>query len=191
MKNLIMTLALCLACMSGMAQKCDKSAKCDKFDAKFMEAKVAEMTSRLKLTDEQATAFRPVYEEYNNAMAAAWKECKEAKIDTTDACACVKAKLERQKKAIEIRIAYTDKFAKVLSGEQLRKFYNAENDIQRKCKGKCEKPGKCADCGSKCKDGKCDKCGKDCKCEKPGKGPRDGKAGKGHKGERPAPQQAE
>lgn len=44
----------------------------------------------------------------------------------------MKKYMEKQKKAQDIRIAYTEKFATVLSDKQLVKFYEIESDIQEK-----------------------------------------------------------
>ena len=43
-------------------------------------------------------------------------------------------RLEKQKKVLDIRIAYADRFGKVLSGDQLRRLYKEENEIQRRLK---------------------------------------------------------
>lgn len=44
----------------------------------------------------------------------------------------MKERMEKQKKAQDIRLAYTDKFATVLSDKQLVKFYDIESNIQEK-----------------------------------------------------------
>ena len=45
-----------------------------------------------------------------------------------------KNRLEKQRKVLDIRIAYTDKFGKVLSGSQLTRLYKEENLIQKRLK---------------------------------------------------------
>lgn len=44
----------------------------------------------------------------------------------------MKAKMEKQRKAQEIRLAYTEKFATVLTDKQLLKLFEVENNIQKK-----------------------------------------------------------
>lgn len=44
----------------------------------------------------------------------------------------MKERMERQKKAQDIRLAYADKFATVLTDKQLVKFYEIESNIQEK-----------------------------------------------------------
>lgn len=44
----------------------------------------------------------------------------------------MKERMEKQKKAQDIRLAYTDKFSTVLTDKQLVKFYDIESNIQEK-----------------------------------------------------------
>ena len=51
---------------------------------------------------------------------------------TAEAATHMKKQLEKQKKAQQIRIDYVDKFAKVLTAEQLMRLYYTEDHIQYK-----------------------------------------------------------
>ena len=75
--------------------------------------------------------------QYNKDMIAALgtdKQAKNAKGAKTSEEVAVKLKQEmaRQQRAQEIRMNYTDQFAKVLSPNQLQKLYKVENGIQKR-----------------------------------------------------------
>lgn len=53
-------------------------------------------------------------------------------ISDADKVKMMKERMEKQKKAQDIRLAYTDKFATVLTDKQLVKFYEIESNIQEK-----------------------------------------------------------
>lgn len=68
-------------------------------------------------------------------MIAAWRteeNMKESPKTSEEAVTLVKHRMARQQRAQEIRMNYTDKFAKVLSPNQLQKFYKVENGIQKR-----------------------------------------------------------
>lgn len=129
MKRFTLAILLCLASVAAMAQSTT-------FNQRLFDAKMAEMAYRLKLTDKQVADFRPVYEQYNKDMIAAWGEpCTQSKTKpqtSTEASAQIKKRLERQQRAQEVRIRYTDRFATILNAEQLKQFFQVENGIQKR-----------------------------------------------------------
>ena len=127
-KHILLTILACLVAVSGVAQRHGT------FNERQFNAKVSEITYRLRLSDEQVTRFRPIYEQYNKDMIAAWGEDEVESVPKTsgEAAERVKQRMARQQRAQSIRIAYIDKFATVLTPGQLQKFYRVENDIQRR-----------------------------------------------------------
>ena len=75
-------------------------------------------------------------EQYNKDMIAAWGEpCTQSKTKpqtSNEASAQIKKRMERQKRAQEVRIRYTDRFATILNAEQLKQFFQVENGIQKR-----------------------------------------------------------
>lgn len=131
MKQLLSSILFCLMAISGMAQKQGT------FNERLFNAKVAEITYLLNLTDKQVVDFRPIYMQYNKDMIAALgtdKQAKNAKGAKTseEVAVKLKQKMARQQRAQEIRMNYNDQFAKVLSPNQLQKFYKVENGIQKR-----------------------------------------------------------
>lgn len=129
MKRFAFAILLCLASVAAMAQSTT-------FNQRLFDAKMAEMAYRLKLTDKQTADFRPVYEQYNKDMIAAWGEpCTQSKTKpqtSNEASAQIKRRMERQKRAQEVRIRYTDRFAAILNAEQMQQFFKVENGIQKR-----------------------------------------------------------
>ena len=122
MKQVVLSILFCLMAISGMAQKHGS------FNERLFNAKVAEITYQL-------SDFRPIYMQYNKDMIAAWgteENMAEPAKTSEEAAALVKHRMARQQRAQEIRMNYTDKFAKVLSANQLQKFYKVENGIQKR-----------------------------------------------------------
>ncbi len=130
MKRFTLAILLCLASVAAMAQHATT------FNQRLFDAKMAEMVYRLKLTDKQVADFRPVYEQYNKDMIAAWGEpCTQSKTKpqtSNEASAQIKKRMERQKRAQEVRIRYTDRFAAILNAEQMQQFFKVENGIQKR-----------------------------------------------------------
>ena len=127
MKKIILSFLICLVSMASMAQKRQTPGS---FNERLFNAKVTELAHKLKLSDKQVAELRPVYEQYNKDMIAAWGKDNPAK-DGSEA-ERIKLRMERQQRAQTIRIKYTDRFAKVLTPAQLKQFYQVENDIQKR-----------------------------------------------------------
>ncbi|MCH3995274.1 MAG: Spy/CpxP family protein refolding chaperone [Prevotella sp.] len=129
MKKVLLSFLMVLSALTISAQ----STRTDSIREKIFDGKVNEMVTRLKLTDQQKTAFVPLYKSYNEDMQAAMKKTKKpASKPTTssEVAELIKSHLESQKKAIDVREKYIDKFSKVLDADQLGKFLRVENRIQ-------------------------------------------------------------
>ncbi|GAA6528804.1 MAG: Spy/CpxP family protein refolding chaperone [Prevotella sp.] len=128
MKRLLLSFVLVLSVLSLSAQ----DNRTDSIREKVFESKVNEMVTRLKLTDEQRTAFVPIYKSYNEDMRAVMGKRKKWSKPTSskEAAELIKNHLERQKKAIDVREKYIDKLSTVLDAGQLSRFLRVENRIQ-------------------------------------------------------------
>lgn len=75
---------------------------------------------------------KPKDEHPNMNKNASTKPERKEQMSDADRVKTMKERMEKQKKAQDIRLAYTDKFATVLTDKQLVKFYEVESDIQEK-----------------------------------------------------------
>lgn len=125
-----MTMLLVIVAITAGAQE----KKNENFAERMFEAKVREMTYRLELTDAQKEKFVPIYRQYNNEMRAAWGERRKPgkPANEQESLAATKAKMERQQRAQAVRIKYVDEFAKVLDAKQVKRFFEVENNMQKK-----------------------------------------------------------
>ncbi len=101
-----------------------------------------EVARELELTERQRQRFDPLYDAYRKALRAA--------VDAAAASAqsdaeqeqrrALKAKLANIAAAAEVKRDYVDRFAEVLTAEQIRRFYNIEGrigtEIKRAAAGK-------------------------------------------------------
>ena len=134
MKKILLTISAMLAVITALAQKPDEGA-----NGCFFDTKIREFVYRLELTREQEDQFVVLYKQYSEDMHAAVGDKKKDGFKVKDAtveevAARVKARIERQQKAQNVRLAYVDKFAKILNGKQLNKLYKVEKEIQDKLK---------------------------------------------------------
>lgn len=127
---MMMTMLLVIVAITAGAQE----KKNENFAERMLEAKVREMTYRLELTDAQKEKFVPIYRQYNNEMRAAWGERRKPgkPANEQESLAATKAKMERQQRAQAVRIKYVDEFAKVLDAKQVKRFFEVENNMQKK-----------------------------------------------------------
>lgn len=127
---MMMTMLLVIVAITVGAQE----KKNENFAERMFEAKVREMTYRLELTDAQKEKFVPIYRQYNNEMRAAWGERRKPgkPANEQESLAATKAKMERQQRAQAVRIKYVDEFAKVLDAKQVKRFFEVENNMQKK-----------------------------------------------------------
>lgn len=129
MRKLFITIMAVATAVCTMAQ--DKKAE---FNKKLVAAQTDEMAYRLNMTDAQKKEFSGIYEQYCHEVLNAKKTFDIKRSELTDSIAMEKNRLEKQRKVLDIRIAYTDKFGKVLSGSQLTRLYKEENLIQKRLK---------------------------------------------------------
>lgn len=93
-----------------------------------------QVVRELKLTREQRKRFDPLYDAYRRALAEA---VKAVKAEPTDAATGdeatqrrrLKDKLENIAATAEVKRDYVDRFAEVLTAEQIRRLYNTEGQI--------------------------------------------------------------
>lgn len=151
MKHLISFFTLAAMIFSLSAHAEEKSAE-DRSE-QFFQRKTEIMQRRLGLSDEQMEKFVPLYREYNEAMREAMGERTEytKTDDAKEEAARIKRRLGKQKDALDVQISYIDKFADILTAEQLHKFLRVEQNIhhkvrdsrlQRERKGYREKKGR-------------------------------------------------
>ena len=144
MKQLMMTMLLAIVAMTATAQ--DKKA--GEINEKYFDARVSELVYRLDMSDDQKAKFTPIYKRYCEEMRALMgpimkhkKEMKELKekgekkqLTEEEKLARTKKRMECQQQAQTIQLKYVDEFATVLSAEQVNKFFQVENNIQKKLK---------------------------------------------------------
>ena len=116
--------------------------RADTLNQRYFEAKLREMVYRLNITDEQKPTFVSIYRRYSEEMIAAWGEHQRPSRPTTtdEAAVMQKRRMERQQRAQAIRMRYVDEFAKVLNASQLNRFFDVENDIQKKLQSRRRHP---------------------------------------------------
>ncbi len=128
MRQYIITLLLMLFTASASAQNTQK------LNERYFQAKVRELTMRLDMSDSQKEKFVPIYRRYSEEMRATVGEYKKPAKPLTneERLAHTKRKMERQQQAQSIRMKYVDEFATILSADQVSRFFEVENEIQRK-----------------------------------------------------------
>ena len=128
MRQYIITLLLMLFTASASAQNTQK------LNERYFQAKVRELTMRLDMSDRQKEKFVPIYRRYSEDMRTTVGEYKKPAKPLTneERLALTKRKMERQQQAQSIRMKYVDEFATILSADQVSRFFEVENEIQRK-----------------------------------------------------------
>ena len=128
MRQYIITLLLMQFTASASAQNTQK------LNERYFQAKVRELTMRLDMSDSQKEKFVPIYRRYSEEMRATVGEYKKPAKPLTneERLALTKRKMERQQQAQSIRMKYVDEFATILSADQVSRFFEVENEIQRK-----------------------------------------------------------
>lgn len=131
-KKIFIILLLSVISMTAMAQ----GNKGTTLNERLYKAKVRELLYRLHITEAQQKKFEPIYRAYCEEMTALWAERKRPIKPSTssDAAAIEKRKIEMQQRAQSIRMKYIDKFATVLTPNQVERFYEVESIIQQKLK---------------------------------------------------------
>ncbi len=120
-------LLLTLFALPAMAQK--EHAR--QFSQRLFDAKVAQIARSLNMSEEKKERFAPIYKEYSEEMIKMWNELVSHSDDEIEQ---MKFSLRRQEQSQAIRLKYTDRFATVLTADEIRKFYKVENEIQKRLK---------------------------------------------------------
>lgn len=102
---------------------------------KFFIAKMKMIQQELKLTEEQTNEFTPIYRKYDGEMLEIFKKHRAAekkliKSGSSNATKVVNLRIEMKMDLLRLQKSYTDKFAKVLTPEQLMHLEDAERKIQ-------------------------------------------------------------
>lgn len=92
-----------------------------------------QVVRELKLTKKQRVRFDPLYDAYRKALARAVEtERAEADAATADEATqrrLLKTRLENISATAQVKRDYVDRFAEILTAEQIRRLYNAEGQI--------------------------------------------------------------
>lgn len=135
MKHILFPIFFFLMALPIMGQ----TSKTRSFSQRLFNAKVEHIAKALNMSDKKKAAFLPIYKSYSEEMIKLWNELVS---NSKDEMEQLKFSMRRQEKSQAIRLKYTDLFAKVLSAEEIRKFYQVENNIQQRLKEKKIQGGK-------------------------------------------------
>lgn len=156
MKTQIITTVIALFFLMPLTGK--SQSKHEQFQEKKKEIgikKIGYITENLSLTAEEAQAFWPVYNEYEVKRDALIKENRVKKnpididkLSEKELNEMLDAEINKEKKMLDLRIEYQDKFKKVLPVKKVVLLYKAEkefrkvllNDIREARKDKKPKP---------------------------------------------------
>jgi len=127
MKKLLFYILMTLLWVPAMAQHSNTR----QFNQRLFDAKVAQIVKSLNMTDEKKAQFVPIYKDYSEEMIKVWNELESSSGDEMEQ---LKRDMLRQERSQAIRLKYTDRFAKVLTAQEISKFYKVENEIQRRLK---------------------------------------------------------
>lgn len=132
MKKFLLILSIALTCITATA---DEPVDTSALRRRVFSAKLDELTQQLNLTAEQRRQLVSVYRDYNADMRAIWdtrrvRSC--APSSPEESAAALKHRYDRQKQALDIRIKYIDQLVTFLSAEQLWRFFEVENAIQKR-----------------------------------------------------------
>lgn len=89
-----------------------------------------EVIRELKLSARQRREFEPLYKAYREALGRAVREVPDPAVSDEEAQrTALKRRLENIASVAEVKRDYVDRFAEVLTAEQIRRLYNAEGQI--------------------------------------------------------------
>jgi Spy/CpxP family protein refolding chaperone len=106
--------------------------------AKIDQAKIAILSTKLNLTEQQAIKFWPVYNQYMAEIKTAYQKRKQANDALANIDAASDADVERamnqlmqsQEEELAIRKKYRTEFSKTLSVKQVAKLMQAEKEFK-------------------------------------------------------------
>lgn len=139
MKQIIGIFAILLLSLhvQGQQRQGDRKAMQAERAERVRAIKVGYITDKLKLTAQQATAFWPIYDEYQEDMQKARKAFRqkyrdeESHDDNAEAKRYIEDNLELQEQTLAIKRKYKDRMLKVISAQQLASLYEAERDFKK------------------------------------------------------------
>lgn len=101
--------------------------------------RVAYITNKISLTRQQARAFWPIYNEYNEKVEALGEEIREKRqglppvesLSKAQAANYVEDELKRFEMSAQLRREYTEKMLEVISVNQVAMLFEAERSFNR------------------------------------------------------------
>lgn len=101
-------------------------------------AKMAYISDRLHLNSNQAAAFTPLYNEYENELKSTrqffFKKYRGANPDQADDATSrqwIDDNLDYQQQVIELKRRYNDRYLKIITPQQLADLYKAEREFNQ------------------------------------------------------------
>ncbi|MGN0213290.1 MAG: Spy/CpxP family protein refolding chaperone [Muribaculaceae bacterium] len=134
-KYLLFTFIALVSFAFGNASQAEPRKRSSEQKERFFMAKVKMIQQELKLTEEQTNEFTPIYRKYNDEMSGIFdktraEEQKLLKAGNKNAQKVVNLRIDMKIEILEMQRRYTEKFAKVLTPEQLLRLEDAERKIQ-------------------------------------------------------------
>jgi Spy/CpxP family protein refolding chaperone len=137
MKRIIGIISILFLSLSLQAQPGQQGQRGERVKA----IKIGYITDKLQLTSTQATAFWPIYDEYEKekrearqAFMSKYRDEKGKGLDLDDnaeASNYLNDNLAFQEKQLSINRKYKDRLLKVISAQQLATLYEAERDFKK------------------------------------------------------------
>ena len=132
---ILMTIVAVLSFAGAANMQAQPGKRSAEHKEKFFMAKMKMIQQELKLTEEQTNEFTPVYRKYDEEMLEIFKnhrvaENKLKKSGASNATKVVNLRIEMKMDLLRLQKSYTNKFAKVLTPEQLMHLDDAERKIQ-------------------------------------------------------------
>lgn len=87
-----------------------------------------QVISSLNLSDKTRRQFEPIYDEYRAALAEVASKANE-QIDDVTPLNAIKANLASVAATAQVKLDYIDRFAELLSSDQIRQLYNSEGTL--------------------------------------------------------------
>lgn len=146
MKKVFFSILMLVGTLSMNAQNQTENEKRQKFDPAKFEAQLEEfITKQVELSQQEATAFFPLYREMRNKQRTYFEEMRKFRhVDTDDEKKCREAIEKMDKNDLEMREIQKDyhaKFLKVLPASKVLKVIKAEEKYHRKAFQRTVKPG--------------------------------------------------
>lgn len=137
MKKMILSAVLLLASCFIYAASAQESQKSEFTPEQKAEFKAKKLANVLLLSDDSTQKFVPVYKAYRSELdainekyrlAKRGEELKGQTMSDSEVDAFIRNGFAKSKAILDIRIAYYDKFLKVLTPKQIKKMYEEERN---------------------------------------------------------------